>query len=365
MAEKGGYALHAQGDLRAAAGHRRHRGGAHLEGGDVSTWRGPGSAMRTCAPSRRSTSSPAAPPGMPRWWGNSSSRSWRGCRWRSTSPANSATATPSSPPHPDRPHQPERRDRRHPGRRCAKPRGRGARWCHLQRGGLVHRPRERRRHLHPRRARDRRRLHQGLHHPARRPLPARPAPRTRARTSRCSRAAADLTDDLVQLPRKIEEPWSNDAIEESRPPLHGASDFLYLGRGNQYPIALEGALKLKEISYIHAEGYPAGEMKHGPIALIDEQMPVVVLAPTTTPSKRSSPTWRRCTPGAETSSPSPTATSRGSRQSRRRPGPPPHLDDLMPVLTAIPLQLLAYHIAVLKGTDVDQPRNLAKSVTVE
>ncbi len=146
----------------------------------------------------------------------------------------------------------------------------------------------------------------------------------------------------------------------------GARDFLYLGRGNQYPIALEGALKLKEISYIHAEGYPAGEMKHGPIALIDEQMPVVILVPR-------NETYEKVVSNMEE------VQARGGKviavTSRTPAGLagkadvvlalPEIEDDLMPILTSIPLQLLAYHIAVLKGTDVDQPRNLAKSVTVE
>jgi glucosamine--fructose-6-phosphate aminotransferase (isomerizing) len=146
-----------------------------------------------------------------------------------------------------------------------------------------------------------------------------------------------------------------------------ARDFLYLGRGNQYPIALEGALKLKEISYIHAEGYPAGEMKHGPIALIDEQLPVVVIAP-------KNATFEKVVSNLEE------VRARGGRvlvvttvdgvaELRDKAEAlllvPASSDELMPVLTSIPLQLLAYYVAVLKGTDVDQPRNLAKSVTVE
>jgi glucosamine--fructose-6-phosphate aminotransferase (isomerizing) len=145
-----------------------------------------------------------------------------------------------------------------------------------------------------------------------------------------------------------------------------ARDFLYLGRGINYPIALEGALKLKEISYIHAEGYPAGEMKHGPIALIDEEMPVVVLAPRNANYEkvvsnmeeviaRSGRVIAVCSSGdAEIKAKAEVALEI-----------PADGDDLTPILLSIPLQLLAYHVAVLKGTDVDQPRNLAKSVTVE
>jgi glucosamine--fructose-6-phosphate aminotransferase (isomerizing) len=178
---------------------------------------------------------------------------------------------------------------------------------------------------------------------------------------------ARLTEALVTLPRKVEETVELDAaIEEVARTFMGSRDFLYLGRGNQYPIALEGALKLKEISYIHAEGYPAGEMKHGPIALIDEQLPVVVLAPR-------NETFEKVISNLEE------VRARGGKVIVLTDGPgeelqgkadvvftlPSIVDELMPVLTAVPLQLLAYHIAVLKGTDVDQPRNLAKSVTVE
>ncbi len=179
----------------------------------------------------------------------------------------------------------------------------------------------------------------------------------------CRRQVAEL----LSLPRKIEAALELDgAIEEIARAFVGARDFLYLGRGNQYPIALEGALKLKEISYIHAEGYPAGEMKHGPIALIDENLPVVVLAPR-------NETYEKVVSNMEE------VRARGGRviavatradESLRHSCDalvelPETTDDLLPVLTAIPMQLLAYHIAVLKGTDVDQPRNLAKSVTVE
>jgi glucosamine--fructose-6-phosphate aminotransferase (isomerizing) len=174
-------------------------------------------------------------------------------------------------------------------------------------------------------------------------------------------------NELVSLPRKVETVLELDtAIENIAKAFVGARDFLYLGRGNQYPIALEGALKLKEISYIHAEGYPAGEMKHGPIALIDENLPVVVLVP-------HNETFEKVVSNMEE------VRARGGQvlavTTRAELGLkdkcdalielPETSDELMPILTSVPMQLLAYHIAVFKGTDVDQPRNLAKSVTVE
>ncbi len=177
----------------------------------------------------------------------------------------------------------------------------------------------------------------------------------------------EQVEALVALPRKLEEALEIDGhIEAISREFMNARDFLYLGRGNQYPIALEGALKLKEISYIHAEGYPAGEMKHGPIALIDEQLPVVVLVPRNA-------TYDKVVSNMEE------VRARGGRVIAVVSGDDAELvdkvdalirvpetsDDLMPVLTSVPMQLLAYHIAVFKGTDVDQPRNLAKSVTVE
>jgi glucosamine--fructose-6-phosphate aminotransferase (isomerizing) len=145
-----------------------------------------------------------------------------------------------------------------------------------------------------------------------------------------------------------------------------APNALYLGRGVNFPVALEGALKLKEISYIHAEGYPAAEMKHGPIALIDENMPVVCVAPQDRVYAKVVSTMQE-------------VKARGGRLiaiTSEGNGDLSHLVDhqiavpaspplITPVLTVIPLQLLAYHIAVLRGCDVDRPRNLAKSVTVE
>ena len=146
-----------------------------------------------------------------------------------------------------------------------------------------------------------------------------------------------------------------------------ARDFLYLGRGINYPIALEGALKLKEISYIHAEGYPAGEMKHGPIALIDERMPVVVLltrrfAYEKVLSNMQEVKARNGIVIAITDRPDDPALAGLADHVL----PVPECGPLgLPAVYTVPLQLLAYHIAVRRGTDVDQPRNLAKTVTVE
>ena len=177
----------------------------------------------------------------------------------------------------------------------------------------------------------------------------------------------NMLEALVNLPRMVEECLKlNDTIEQAAQSLMQARDFLYLGRGNQYPIALEGALKLKEISYIHAEGYPAGEMKHGPIALIDEQLPVVVIAPHNETFEKVAANMEEVQArGGRVVAVTDQAATGLADRAEIVLVVPQTVDDLMPVLTSIPLQLLAYHIAVLKGTDVDQPRNLAKSVTVE
>jgi glucosamine--fructose-6-phosphate aminotransferase (isomerizing) len=189
----------------------------------------------------------------------------------------------------------------------------------------------------------------------------------RARETLSAEDCRKLSAELLTLPRKVEEALELDAvIEEAAKTFMGASDFLYLGRGNQYPIALEGALKLKEISYIHAEGYPAGEMKHGPIALIDEHLPVVIVAPQNDTFEKVASNMEEVRARAGKV----IVVTNGDGDNLREMADivftlPSIADELMPVLTSIPLQLLAYHIAVLKGTDVDQPRNLAKSVTVE
>jgi len=176
-----------------------------------------------------------------------------------------------------------------------------------------------------------------------------------------------LGEELVKLPRKIEEALEQDAaIEEVAKLYMNASDFLYLGRGNQYPIALEGALKLKEISYIHAEGYPAGEMKHGPIALIDEDLPVVVLIPNNETREKVISNMQEVRARAGQVIAITDLDDNLVRDNADHVLTFPGIrDELMPVILSVPMQLLAYHIAVLKGTDVDQPRNLAKSVTVE
>ena len=178
-------------------------------------------------------------------------------------------------------------------------------------------------------------------------------------------------DALLQLPHLLEQTLKvAPLVEHIAARFHSRTDFLYLGRGINYPIALEGALKLKEISYIHAEGYPAGEMKHGPIALIDEQMPVVALAPhdhvfekmignMQEVKARGGSVIAITTKGAD--------TLRGILDRDRDfvIDIPPMPDLLTPIAMVLPLQLLAYDIAVRRGCDVDQPRNLAKSVTVE
>ena len=176
-----------------------------------------------------------------------------------------------------------------------------------------------------------------------------------------------LLEDLVNLPALVQQLLNKErSIEKIAKKYGHADDFLYLGRGVNYPIALEGALKLKELSYIHAEGYPAGEMKHGPIALIDDQLPVVVLLP-------------KDAVYAKTLSNMKEVEARGGRIIALTDAPSPELEDiawevvqvprthhlLMPIVLTVPLQLLAYHVALYRGTDVDQPRNLAKSVTVE
>jgi len=176
-----------------------------------------------------------------------------------------------------------------------------------------------------------------------------------------------LLRELLSLPDKVEQILErNEDIETMAKALCKADDFLYLGRGIDYPIALEGALKLKEISYIHAEGYPAGEMKHGPIALIDEELPVVVLAPKDTLREKIISNIQEVkSRGGKVVS----LVNAGDREvpalSDFSMSVPPSNAYLTPILLTVPLQLLAYHIGVLRGCDVDQPRNLAKSVTVE
>jgi glucosamine--fructose-6-phosphate aminotransferase (isomerizing) len=177
----------------------------------------------------------------------------------------------------------------------------------------------------------------------------------------------EFAQSIAKIPEQVEETLKlSDKIREIAKKYVDARNFLYLGRHYNYPVAMEGALKLKEISYIHAEGYPAAEMKHGPIALIDENMPVVVIAPKDSLFDKVLSNVREI-------------KARGGRiiavTTEDCTELSEYADDvifvpkvnpmLMPLITCVPLQLLAYHIAVLRGNDVDQPRNLAKSVTVE
>jgi glucosamine--fructose-6-phosphate aminotransferase (isomerizing) len=181
------------------------------------------------------------------------------------------------------------------------------------------------------------------------------------------KGAKDLLERLAKVPHQAQKVLElNEPIADLSKKYMNARDFLYLGRGVNYPIALEGALKLKEISYIHAEGYPAGEMKHGPIALIDEEVPVVVLAPKGKTYEKilSNIEEVRARGGKVIALANPGSEEIASKAKDVLWIPESH-HLLMPILFNIPLQLLAYNIAVLKGTDVDQPRNLAKSVTVE
>lgn len=173
--------------------------------------------------------------------------------------------------------------------------------------------------------------------------------------------------ELLVLPGKVEKVLATDeSIRMAAKDFFKAGGFLYLGRGINYPIALEGALKLKEISYIHAEGYPAGEMKHGPIALIDEELPVVVLAPKDNLHEKIISNIQEVkSRGGKVISITNSADSEACGISDRCIFVPETNPYLTTVLMAVPVQLLAYHIGVLRGCDVDQPRNLAKSVTVE
>lgn len=177
----------------------------------------------------------------------------------------------------------------------------------------------------------------------------------------------EIVKELQAIPEKINRILrASDDIREIARQYHTAANFLYLGRGYNFPVALEGALKLKEISYIHAEGYPAAEMKHGPIALIDENMPVVFIATRDSTYEKimSNIEEVRARKGKVIA----IATTGDERIVHRADHViyvPETLEFLTPLLTIIPLQLLAYHIAILRGCDVDQPRNLAKSVTVE
>src|SRR5208283_230044 len=180
-------------------------------------------------------------------------------------------------------------------------------------------------------------------------------------------ASSKLLGDLLRLPVQVEHTLELDAsISTLARELFKKKEFLYLGRGINYPIALEGALKLKEISYIHAEGYAAGEMKHGPIALIDEDLPVVVLAPSGQLYEKVISNMEEVKSRGGTII---AVASADNATIRRLAKYSIFIEEsnsyLNTIFLTVPLQLLAYHIAVLRGCDVDQPRNLAKSVTVE
>ena len=178
---------------------------------------------------------------------------------------------------------------------------------------------------------------------------------------------ARLVADLKKLPALVEQALEHDkAIEIMAENFVDKHNALFLGRGDQYPVAMEGALKLKEISYIHAEAYPAGELKHGPLALVDSEMPIVAVAPNTSLLEKLKSNLEE-------------VRSRGGvlylfadKSSGITPQDNIKLiemeevpEGIAPIIYTIPLQLLSYHVAVFKGTDVDKPRNLAKSVTVE
>ncbi len=190
----------------------------------------------------------------------------------------------------------------------------------------------------------------------------------RARGQLTAAAEVAKTSALLDVPGQAADVLENDgAIRRIAARIAKARDVLYLGRGSCFPIALEGALKLKEISYIHAEGYAAGEMKHGPIALIDHTVPVIAIAPSGPLfEKTASNVQEAAARGAQVIL---LSDARGAAQLGRIAAETvimPEVDPFVaPILYAIPVQLLAYHVAVLRGTDVDQPRNLAKSVTVE
>ena len=178
----------------------------------------------------------------------------------------------------------------------------------------------------------------------------------------------EIVGSMIELPRLISEALKTEQqIMSLAPDIAKARDVLYLGRGPHYPIALEGALKLKEISYIHAEGYAAGELKHGPIALIDENTPVIMAAPHDHLLEKSLSNLQEV--AARRGKVLLVSDKAGIKQAGSAPWGTIELPDcervIQPIVTVVPLQLLAYHVAVEKGTDVDQPRNLAKSVTVE
>jgi glucosamine--fructose-6-phosphate aminotransferase (isomerizing) len=191
----------------------------------------------------------------------------------------------------------------------------------------------------------------------------------RARGTLSEADEAKIAHALIELPALVNEALNKEDEYRriSEDILAEARDVLYLGRGTSFPIALEGALKLKEISYIHAEGYAAGEMKHGPIALIDELVPVVVVAPSDSIFDKTASNFEqvKARGGKLVLMSDAAGVARLGAQAAASITLPPVDPVVAPILYTVPVQLLAYHTAVAKGTDVDQPRNLAKSVTVE
>ena len=190
----------------------------------------------------------------------------------------------------------------------------------------------------------------------------------------CARGEVKRTDEqklvraLIEVPRLMAQALTREPqIEALAQNLAKAQDVLYLGRGTSFPIALEGALKLKEISYIHAEGYAAGELKHGPIALIDEKMPVIVIAPYDRVFEKTVSNMQEVAArgGRIVLVTDPKGAEEASVQALQVVTLPEMASTVTPLVYSIPVQLIAYHTATAIGTDVDQPRNLAKSVTVE
>ena len=189
----------------------------------------------------------------------------------------------------------------------------------------------------------------------------------RARGTLSREEERKLVQALIEVPRHISTILRNEEQYEAiAHMLSKARDVLYLGRGTSYPLALEGALKLKEISYIHAEGYAAGELKHGPIALIDENVPVIVVAPQDELFEKTVSNMQEvATRGGQIILISDASPDSIGCKVAAHIAMPTASEFTNPLLYAVPVQLLAYHTAVIMGTDVDQPRNLAKSVTVE
>jgi glucosamine--fructose-6-phosphate aminotransferase (isomerizing) len=176
-----------------------------------------------------------------------------------------------------------------------------------------------------------------------------------------------ITSELFRLPGKIESVLQlDDEIKALAEQFAEKQHALFLGRGTHYPIAMEGALKLKEISYIHAEAYPAGELKHGPLALIDADMPVITVAPNNSLLEKLKSNMQEVSARGGQLIVFMDETLASATDGNVQIVKVPQVEnEISPIVYTIPLQLLSYHVAVLKGTDVDQPRNLAKSVTVE